>query len=700
MAVACQSSLPNDSRSSHDIALVSVDSCSQTGLTETDLNPSNGHPLLHGFRLSSITRISSTVHNSAADALQNSLDVHLPPARPTSGQGGLSSGFEEPQPSTAAQRRQNQDGASNSTLQDVHPRIKAVMPDYARIFRLRQRKPYELDPPPLAPLMTSFYLHGVPSDWSSHVHPQGPRYYAHEIVFHTSANTSSPSSVFLLQVFTEADIVVPGVFYICAKGISLPLKVDLFLGLRWFRDGTVTCGYYFADHVHRSVFWLDDVDVGALSISGVVTTEPSHLAHAIEARYWFHRYLFPVCQEMTSDIIEEVNDFLINCLAEVSDKSYARYGFTLPELQRYLSVVTTIMNSPGSYYRPGSLCVVAKIMENCSRNRYVEFYGEPGAYLGPPVELDRDIYKRLRTPLISLLSPFLFFAPDSHHIVLHEIFHNGLTKVDWSAFIRKLSTEWQEFVINATVLLNANIAFLGIQSIDDSSVDKGRSPAQIASYVSTVVSIGSISLGLLLLQKNRYKDRVYTTSKFEFLGLQEGESGRRLGLETLAIMYSLPWALLMWAMIFFLAAFCLMCFTTSSLSVRMIVGSPLFAIGILIFWHLTISRELYELRWYVRAHVHLVNAWYRLSWELSTHLPAKFNMDWMKRMLRMSSNDVEMASMDSSTTASLDNDEATTCSHETTSMSSYETTSASSHATISSYDTASMRSHVTDVDVV
>ncbi len=153
-------------------------------------------------------------------------------------------------------------------------------------------------------------------------------------------------------------------------------------------------------------------------------------------------------------------------------------------------------------------------------------------------------------------------------------------------------------------------------------------------------------------------------------------------------------------MIFFLAAFCLMCFTASSLSVRMIVGSALLTIGILIFWYLTISRERYELRWYVRAHVHLVNAWDRLSWELSTRLPAKFNMDWMKRMLRVGSNDVEMASMDSSTTASLDNDEATTCSHETTSVSSYETAPASLHATISSYDTASMRSHVTSIDVV
>ncbi len=63
--------------------------------------------------------------------------------------------------------------------------------------------------------------------------------------------------------------------------------------------------------------------------------------------------------------------------------------------------------------------------------------------------------------------------------------------------------------LQATVLLNANIAFLAIQSIDESSVDKGRSPTQIASYVSTILSVGSVSLGLLLLQKYRHKNRDY-----------------------------------------------------------------------------------------------------------------------------------------------------------------------------------------------
>ncbi|KAK0218286.1 hypothetical protein EDD85DRAFT_961562 [Armillaria nabsnona] len=293
----------------------------------------------------------------------------------------------------------------------------------------------------------------------------------------------------------------------------------------------------------------------------------------------------------------------------------------------------------------------AVILEHCSRIQYVNFYGEPGPFLGSTLS---NIKQPLHTTVIALLSPLLFFAPDIHHTALYGIWCNYISQTEWSAFIRKLSTEWQDFVINATVLLNANVAFLAIQSIDKSSSDKGRSPAQIASYVSTILSIGSISLGLLLLQKYRYKNRDYNILPWDFLGIQ-GDLGIRLGLETLAIMYSLPWALLMWAMIFFLAAFCLMCFTASSLLVRMIVGSALLAIGILIFWYLTISRDRYELRWYVQAHAHLVNAWDQLPQGL--RLPTKFSMGWMKRMLRISSNDVEMARMGPHTTAAPVSDE-------------------------------------------
>ena len=56
-------------------------------------------------------------------------------------------------------------------------------------------------------------------------------------------------------------------------------------------------------------------------------------------------------------------------------------------------------------------------------------------------------------------------------------------------------------------MLNANLAFLAIQSVD---VDTNayRSPAQISSYLSVTANIGSIVLGLLLMQHNRMESQV------------------------------------------------------------------------------------------------------------------------------------------------------------------------------------------------
>jgi hypothetical protein len=53
------------------------------------------------------------------------------------------------------------------------------------------------------------------------------------------------------------------------------------------------------------------------------------------------------------------------------------------------------------------------------------------------------------------------------------------------------------------VLLNANVAFLAIPSVDPG--DRLRSPAQLASYLSIITSIGSTVTGLLLLRQHRTK---------------------------------------------------------------------------------------------------------------------------------------------------------------------------------------------------
>ena len=55
------------------------------------------------------------------------------------------------------------------------------------------------------------------------------------------------------------------------------------------------------------------------------------------------------------------------------------------------------------------------------------------------------------------------------------------------------------------MLLNANVAFLAIPSVDNGENQNVVTPAQISSYLSIITSVGSILLGLLLIRQHRVK---------------------------------------------------------------------------------------------------------------------------------------------------------------------------------------------------
>jgi hypothetical protein len=111
--------------------------------------------------------------------------------------------------------------------------------------------------------------------------------------------------------------------------------------------------------------------------------------------------------------------------------------------------------------------------------------------------------------------------------------------VPWNKLITRLTTEWRDITLYAVLLLNANITFLSIPSIDDSDDDKMmHSVARIAIYISIAGSFGAIALGLLHLRQYRTKVRDSAGEALKILSAR--------GLETLAIMFCLPYALLMW----------------------------------------------------------------------------------------------------------------------------------------------------------
>ncbi|KAJ3967699.1 hypothetical protein EV361DRAFT_770250, partial [Lentinula raphanica] len=211
--------------------------------------------------------------------------------------------------------------------------------------------------------------------------------------------------------------------------------------------------------------------------------------------------------------------------------------------------------------------------------RFIHFYGQPAARLDRDRSVHQQNGRQKRRPWwMSCLSPVLFSAPDLYYRMLSKIWVDSFVHgTAWNDFMQALVNDWQQVALFNTVLLNANVAFLAIQSIDISSDIPQRSPAQIASFISTFASCGSMILGLVLARIHRAKDRNEVESAIYTSNSHNGKA-------ILAVLYSTPYVLLLWGIIFFFIAFSFMCYTDSDAFVRTLMSCAWFVIIMLGLW--------------------------------------------------------------------------------------------------------------------
>ncbi|KAF9467789.1 hypothetical protein BDZ94DRAFT_1247715 [Collybia nuda] len=458
-----------------------------------------------------------------------------------------------------------------------HPTIHPIFPECIGRYDRNILIPREDTEYKIASLTTTFKPCDDLASWTPHHHPEGALYFFHEgrRVFTEADMYDNASRSTIHSNLNDIDD------FLRAHNIQRSSGDDLVLELTKQDDGKFATSYYFANHETRTIYFLDEFDASNLPVWPEVqgVTSPTHIKHEIEVQYWHHCLLFPCALELSHGIVIELRDIITYYITDLMLSSTSTAPYNLENLQRMLRVVNSLPHNVGTEFK-GSTCALSALMFVFVRQRFLDFHGQPGARLNR----DQSVYGKVtnkRSWLILLLSPVLFYAPEVHLRALEKMWIDGLMRdVMWVQFINKLNTEWQEFTLYATVLLNANVAFLAIQSVDINQ-DTHRSPAQIFSYISIITSIGSIILGLLLVRQNRTKskDTAYEVSVF-----LHRRTSVRLGLETMAIMFSLPYALLMWGMVSFLAAFMFMCFQNSSISARLLVGIIWALIAVLIAW--------------------------------------------------------------------------------------------------------------------
>ncbi|KAI0306292.1 hypothetical protein B0F90DRAFT_1814217 [Multifurca ochricompacta] len=316
------------------------------------------------------------------------------------------------------------------------------------------------------------------------------------------------------------------------KHRSPSVEYDLVLDRTKTKDGkSFTWSYYYVDHKTRTLFWLDSYDGKYTLLSEARgLTEPGHVKFRLESLYWEHWSLYPTGH---------------------TKRSFPYYAFK--------ELFGLLLSSS-----IGNTSISPSALKTSRLDRYQSIYqGDP----------------RKPTKLIQILSPILFFAPDVHLRELQKVWTDEIiVEVIWKEFMQKLVSEWTELVLYSTVMLATNVAFLAIQGI---STGTTASPAQIASSVSLVFSVGSIITGLLLIRRNRTVMTQDPKTACKYLSAREN---RFVGLEGLAIIFSLTYALLMWSVLVFFIALLLFCFKHTSTEIRVLVGVAAGFVSSLIIW--------------------------------------------------------------------------------------------------------------------
>ncbi|EJC98481.1 uncharacterized protein FOMMEDRAFT_31912 [Fomitiporia mediterranea MF3/22] len=380
-------------------------------------------------------------------------------------------------------------------------------------------------------------------------------------------------------------------------GRDIPENVEVVLEIE--EDGW---SYYMVDLEQRCVFWLHEYDISNALGEGFGVGSIDHFRSELDFEFWQHIEYFPNHRKLYPDVFNEVmgilNYWIIDIKIYVDSATpydaddFASLVTSVEHLQcLYLAILALTINFElNSYLAVYDSGYCAYAIASIDNERYLNFHGFNGARLTTSQSV-RGIIPKQRSTLIKCLSPLLFFSPEAHISDLELLHVDGFIRDrTWKKYRNKLERDWEAFVLTSTVLLNANVALLSTPIIfsDNGNAGLSASPAAVASQVSVIASIASIIIGLFLVRQTR-GDNVYNT--YTYLS---GRKHEQRGLETIAIQYSLPYALLMWGIIAFLTAIAIACFfridnSTPGFAAQIIYAvSWLFTIPLILWTALTV----------------------------------------------------------------------------------------------------------------
>ncbi|EIW75890.1 hypothetical protein CONPUDRAFT_139857 [Coniophora puteana RWD-64-598 SS2] len=404
------------------------------------------------------------------------------------------------------------------------------------------------------------------SGWTICVHPEGALYF----VRRQKRNEKSEANITIL---TNADVkdqercicehLDNAIDVILAQVIERGLQVDAELVL-CPNIKHKTIGYYFVDVQARCMIWAETLKLSETRITENVRGFRSmeHIRYAMEAQYWAHVEAFPLARSFDEKTYNELSHAVLHASAERLTSKTSLSPFDADELDKIRDILDSLQDQL-HHESPYAVCILARLSHTFAVSRLHNFCGQPEARL----DADKSVWpdNTLSSHWIFLsLSVFMFGTPYSQLERLNNVWvDRTVNSARWKEYISTVYDEFMGLTLYSTVMLTVDVSFLAVPDVEVASLGN-EDASTVSTYLSIIAIVGSMTLSLLLSADAR---RRKSESASKAAGLLNTVN-MLFGLELLAIMYSMPFALLMWGMVSFLIGFCCRVFPQAAIYTR------------------------------------------------------------------------------------------------------------------------------------
>lgn len=350
------------------------------------------------------------------------------------------------------------------------------------------------------------------------------------------------------------------------------------------RDNDRVYRYYLVDHPNRLLFWLDEISTGRI-FDGVLGVEKwSHIKYAIQHQYWQHCELYPSDKLPVAQLLKELKEVVVHASAEVITTDLSLSPFDGDELSKILDLIDRFEdNVQGAHYT----CVIARFMRYFTRAQFFNFCGLREARLDADQSLFvKEKKSKFMVALSWAINVALFDAPRSHMKELRRVWVDRcINSPRWKNFNTKLSNEWSSITMYSTVMVAVDVSFLAVPSVNSQDTS---SVTVITSYISLFCIVGSLVVSLFLTRQNQLHGQEFADTAVIFL---TQVTGSVFGTKSLAMVHGLPYAMLLWGMVYFVIAFSYQVFTSTPIITLATTGSACGVVALFTLWLVSAARD-------------------------------------------------------------------------------------------------------------